>query len=361
MRDLANTTFKKLTLHSYEFFAHTFVGSLVSNTNKLVRSYETVGDFLVYNLFSEGSRLVISAAILFYFSTALGLIYLALIIAYASLYFFQIRERLTADNERNDAESATTGTLADALTNILTIKTFAQTKSERQHFGHYVDKEYDARHGVWQLGNVQRGIQRGMLTAFELFALGMALYLWHAGAITAGTIVLLQLYLLSAMDTVFNLSRNLTKTVSAISDASVMAKILEQPLSVTDPTRPEPSRMQTGAIAIQDMSFAYEGTNEVFTKFNLTIPAGQKVGLVGHSGSGKTTITKLLLRFIDVQAGCITIDGQDIRAIAQDDLRRAIAYVPQEPLLFHRTIGERAVPPAIADDFGASSQARQKH
>jgi ATP-binding cassette subfamily B protein len=118
-----------------------------------------------------------------------------------------------------------------------------------------------------------------------------------------------------------------------------MISMLEEPAELTDPEHPEPVRIQRGDIHFNAAVFRHDGADDpIFSGLDLHIKPGEKVGLVGHSGSGKTTLTRLLLRFSDIQGGTITIDGQDITAISQDDLRRHIAYVPQEPLLFHRSV-----------------------
>jgi ATP-binding cassette subfamily B protein len=238
------------------------------------------------------------------------------------------------------AESKTTGVLADALTNILSIKMFARNKAEQNYFTETVDAETGYVYESWVYQNYARAVQRGMAILFEIIALGVALWLWTRGEISAGTIVLLQLYLFSAFETIYNITRQMTRAMNALADANTMCEILAIEESVKDPKKPEPVRIKDGAINISEITFSYAESSEVFTNFSLTIPAGQKVGLVGHSGSGKTTITKLLLRFIDVDSGAITIDGQNIMHVKQDDLRSKIAYVPQDPLLFHRSIAE---------------------
>ena len=119
-----------------------------------------------------------------------------------------------------------------------------------------------------------------------------------------------------------------------------MVEILDQEIDIRDPENPEKCEIKNGNIVFENVSFEYKDGKDVFEKFNLEIPSGQKVGIVGHSGSGKTTITNLLLRFEDVTNGSVKIDGQDIRNITQDDLRSKISYVPQEPVLFHRTLKE---------------------
>jgi ABC-type multidrug transport system fused ATPase/permease subunit len=107
-----------------------------------------------------------------------------------------------------------------------------------------------------------------------------------------------------------------------------------------DPKNPEKPRIKEGHILFKDVSFEYNNGQKLLKNFNLEIKPGESIGIVGHSGAGKTTITKLLLRFSDISKGTITIDGQDIKNITQDDLRNTIAYVPQEPILFHRSIKE---------------------
>jgi ATP-binding cassette subfamily B protein len=129
----------------------------------------------------------------------------------------------------------------------------------------------------------------------------------------------------------------------AIGDAQSMLEVLAIEPSIKDPEHPQKSKISKGAITFDNMSFAHTGTNEddpLFNAMDLRIKASEKIGLIGHSGSGKTTLTRLLLRFSDVSDGAILIDGQNIASISQDDLRKSIAYVPQEPLLFHRSIRE---------------------
>lgn len=127
----------------------------------------------------------------------------------------------------------------------------------------------------------------------------------------------------------------------ALGDASDMVKILQTEPSIKDPENPLKSKIHRGEIDIENVTYTHMGkTKPLFNKLSLRIKAGEKIGLVGHSGSGKTTLTSLLLRFSDVDSGTIKVDGQDIRSIKQKDLRAKITYVPQEPLLFHRSIAE---------------------
>jgi ATP-binding cassette subfamily B protein len=125
-----------------------------------------------------------------------------------------------------------------------------------------------------------------------------------------------------------------------MTDMQEVIDIFDAPVDIRDRESPESLKMHDGHIVFNHVSFFYKDGNPVLKDFNLDIAPGERVGFVGHSGAGKTTITKLLLRFADTIEGSITIDGQDIKNITQNDLRSVISYVPQEPILFHRTIGE---------------------
>jgi len=164
--------------------------------------------------------------------------------------------------------------------------------------------------------------------------------LWLAGLISTGTVVLTQTYMVIIFDRMWDLGNSLTKFMKSAADMQEMVDIFEVKLDIADPKHPEKIRMGEGHVVFSDMTFSYPNGKEVFSGFNLDIKPGERIGLVGQSGAGKSTVTKLLLRFTDVTAGSITIDGQDIRAVTQDDLRNIISYVPQEPVLFHRTLRE---------------------
>jgi ATP-binding cassette subfamily B protein len=149
-------------------------------------------------------------------------------------------------------------------------------------------------------------------------------------------------YALSAIQQLFEFSSSGLRTYNrAFGDAVDMLLILERESEVRDPARPERSVVRAGEVRFDDVTFRHAGSSDpLFAGLDLCIAPGERVGLVGHSGAGKTSFTRLLLRFSDLDAGAILLDGQDIAAITQSDLREAIAYVPQEPLLFHRSIAE---------------------
>jgi ATP-binding cassette, subfamily B, bacterial len=174
-------------------------------------------------------------------------------------------------------------------------------------------------------------------------------------------LLLAQVYVTQLMASLWNLS-SLTRGIEQnFSDAAEMTEILELELDVKDPAKPQKLAVARGAIHFNHLDFSHSDADgePLFKDFDLAIKPGEKVGLVGHSGSGKTTLTRILLRFADVTKGAITIDSQDISKVRQADLRAAIAYVPQEPLLFHRSIHDNIAygkPQATAEEVAEAAR-----
>jgi ATP-binding cassette subfamily B protein len=200
----------------------------------------------------------------------------------------------------------------------------------------------------------------GILSAVALAVAVLSVVSYGANLATA---FLIFNYTSSIAGQLFTFSNNSLRNFNrSFGDASDMVDILALEPEILDPEEPEKLRIKGGSITFKDVTFTHAGADEsIFTNFNLTIKNGEKIGLVGHSGSGKTTFTRLLLRFSDIDGGSILIDDQNIARITQTDLHEQIAYVPQEPLLFHRSIYENIAyglaKPSMEDVRWAAKQA----
>ena len=224
--------------------------------------------------------------------------------------------------------------------NVVAVKTFAANKTEFKSFQLLSEDAREKTKKAWFFANRIDTLQ-GLLNFFVQSTVFYTLVrLWLNGSISAGTVVLIQAYMGLIFDRLWDLGNSLTRFMKSAAEMQEMVDIFEMPIDVLDPTHPETSRMHQGHIVFDDVSFAYSEGRTIFEHLNLDVKQGERIGLVGHSGAGKSTITKLLLRFTDVTGGAIRIDDQDIRNVTQDDLHRALSYVPQEPVLFHRTIHE---------------------
>src|SRR3989344_3673316 len=183
-------------------------------------------------------------------------------------------------------------------------------------------------------------IQHILIIIVQSVTLYLMIMLWLQGKISTGTIVLIETYMVMVSNDLWEFGNSLTRFMKSTADMKEMVDIFEITPDILDLKNPEALKIKNGHIVFKDVSFKYQSGQEVFNNFNLDIKPGERVGLVGHSGAGKSTITNLVLRFVDVVDGSIIIDGQDIRNVTQDDLRSTISFVPQESVLFHRTIRE---------------------
>jgi ATP-binding cassette subfamily B protein len=339
-RSIAQQVFNHLISQSADFHANQFAGSLVSQTNKLTGSYDRIADTTLFQVAPLFIGLVFVCAVMAGRAPLYAVLLLAISIIYivSAFYVTATVRRLSA--EQASAESHQTGVLADAVGNVMAIKSFAREENER--FEHATNTTYS------KLILVMRAFQKqqlyfsgvtGVLSAFSLLIAVISVVSLHANLATA---FLIFNYTSSIVGQLFSFSNNSLRNYNrAFGDASDMIDILGIQPEIKDPVHPEKLRIKRGQIDFNDVVFTHSGSEEaIFENFNLQIKNGEKIGLVGHSGAGKTTFTRLLLRFSDINSGAILIDGQKIADITQQDLHESIAYVPQEPLLFHRSILE---------------------
>ena len=372
LKRLADVTFEKLQRHAQKFFADSFGGALVAKSKRFVDSFDTLQDIFIFNIWMNGLTMIGILASLAWFAPLIAVLFMAWLILFVLVAIYFVKRKIKKDLAKANAQSNTTGVLADIVTNVMNLKMFASSNREIDQFKKVTNLEEEKRYDAWRFMMHQFVAQGTLIATFEIIGMVVAVKLWVAGSITSGTILLIQVYLFSLFERVWNLGRNMTNAMSAIADAQEMVDIFETPIDVQDIAKPEKCKIKEGAIEIKDISFSYHpapgGAGQVhegiFNNFSLSVKSGEKIGLVGHSGSGKTTITKLLLRFMDVDGGEIRIDGQNIAKISQDDLRRNISYVPQDPILFHRSLRENIAygkSDATQDEIVAAAKAANAH
>lgn len=342
LRDLARTVFQHLMNQSADFHANSFGGSLVSQTNKVMGSYVRIVDTTAYQVYPlllgliYASVLLVGRAPLF----VAGLITMTII--YMLVTIKVTKPTRLKSQIHASAESKQTGYLADAITNVMAVKSFAGSKHESQRFAKVTTRTHNLLLDLMRTIQVQMLYFSSLTRVVQIVALVTAVISVVVYKAEIGTVFLVLSFTASIADQLFTFSNNSLRNYNrSFGDAAEMTAILQLQPEITDPTRPEPSRIHKGVITFDDVTFTHNGNNNpLFENLNVKIKQGEKIGLVGHSGSGKTTLTKLLLRYSDIQSGSINIDGQSISAITQDDLHRSIAYVPQEPLMFHRSISD---------------------
>ncbi len=340
MKELNNSTFNRLLKHSYNFFSNNFSGSIVAKAKRFSKSFETFTDTVNFQIWFSLISMVGILTVLFIEVPVIAAVFLIWCLIYIGVTFLFIRKKIKMDIEESSADSSVTGVLADSILNILNIKIFASAKKEQNLFESVTSFQEKKRRKAWYFGNKQNIAQGALMATLQILIIFLNIYLWYKGAMSVGTIVLVQIYVFGLFDILWGLGRAITKAMQALTEMQEIVDVFETTPDIVDLEKPEKSKIKNGHILFDNVSFEYVDNHEVFTDFTLDIKPGERIGVVGHSGAGKSTITKLLLRFSDVKDGSIMIDGQDIRMITQDDLRDAISYVPQESILFHRSIRE---------------------
>lgn len=351
--DLHMRCFNYLANQSAQFHADKFGGSLVSQTNKFVGSYIRLADSFTFQVLPFVWTLIFTLAILGYRvpSFAVGIAIIAIMFVIISVASYsKIRHLNEVESETNTKLS---GHTADMISNVLAVKSFGAEQRELKGFEKLNLRAANATESVL-INTIRRDIGFGVvLSLLMTFMFISILYGQAVLGIGVGTMVLMLTYSMNLFGQLWQVN-SITRNYNRIyGDALPMAQILQGDTTVKDLNSPEKVRITNGEINFNAMSFSHDEAGEkLFDAFDLKIPAGQKIGLVGHSGSGKTSLTKLLLRFSDIDDGAIEIDGQNIAHIPQASLRKSIAYVPQEPLLFHRSLRENITygKPAATDE-----------
>jgi ATP-binding cassette subfamily B protein len=336
--DLAERSFAHIANQSEQFHLDNFGGALVADQTKFVSAYERLMDESVFSYFTTLVTVIfIIAALvwtLWWFVLALTL----MSVLYMVVGVRSRRREIPQSEETAQSHSRQTAQIADTVTNIATVRGFGREDHEDVLYegrtGRYVREERELMRLNMAGFFASETLNRLTLLVVVGFSI-VAVLAWKA---PVGTIFIVVTYTQSLLNRLHQVQRSLKNVVKSLGDARSMMAILDTEPTVLDVRRPLPLRVVQGAVEFAGVGFAYPGRDPLLVDFDLRIDPGQRVGLVGTSGSGKTTLSKLLLRFLDIDAGTILVDGQDISLVAQAELRRQITYVPQEPLLFHRTI-----------------------
>ncbi len=327
------------------FYTNNFVGTLTKKGLAFGRGFEIFTDTLLFNVVSAIIPIFFALAILWTYSPWIPLVLLFWIATALAVGIPIIRRRSKLVAIRHDAGSKMAGKLADAMTNMPAIKAFASEKREMDLFGKYADDLAKKAKRTWDYQNLRFDTAISPIYVASNTA-GLVLAILFAGrlGLEPGMIFVVFAYYAQVTQNFWRVTHVYRNIESSVSEAAELTQLFLDPPSVRDKKKASPIKINGAEIEFADVSFRYiDTTNErasFLSEFNLKIAGGEKIGLVGPSGGGKSTITKLLLRLSDVQSGKITIDNQDISEVTQESLRRAIAYVPQDPLLFHRSLFE---------------------
>ena len=331
---------------SSSYFENTLSGKIAHRAMLLPDQVIMLFDMMVFDFIPGACFFGFVAAYFYVASPSFCAAAVVAIVLYFGISLLVGRECTRRAVAANEAKAAVTGRMVDVLTNIRNVFFFANQPLEDEQLKHYTGEERDRRRASYRSVVRLRCVQYVMDIAMWIVFVGGALYSWVHGLIGAGDFVMITALTSSLLQTAYNLGQRIPEFYDQMGSARESIDTLIVPATVTDKPGAPALKVERGAIHFERVAFAYEvpsagegrPSRNVVKDFELIIPAGQRIGLVGPSGAGKTTLMGLLMRMHDVVEGAIRIDGIDIREVTQESLRRSIALIPQDTTLFHRSL-----------------------
>ncbi len=342
------------------FFHDNFAGSLTKRVLSFASRFEQTADTLVFEVVGNFVPLAFGSFVLWRYDPWLVVVLVGMIAVTSLAVVPIIRRRQALVDRREAAIARVAGHVADSLTNMDTVRAFA---AERREAAEHRSRVAQARWLMlrsWDYHNLRVDtVIAPMSVLTNGLGLLLAAVLATRGAGVAAIVVVFSYYA-NATRIMFEFGRIYRNLESSMTEAAQFTALLRTPATVLDPVHPQPLSFRPAEIRFERVTFGYSSGEPLFDELDLVVPAGTRVGLVGRSGGGKSTLTRLLLRMTDIDGGRILIGGQDIRDLSQADLRSQIAYVPQDPAMFHRSLRDNiafARPDATEAEIRAAAEA----
>jgi ATP-binding cassette subfamily B protein len=331
--------FEHLTGHSSSYFQDRFAGSLSNKITNAASGVLQLLSHLLWQFLPLFFSILTNAYVLYLASGILSIVFVVWLIIFIATNYFLVNgiAKLSFDNA--SASSALKGKIVDSSSNISAVHQGGHNRFEQKYVSEYV-KAYRASHlKVWRTSEWVLVTNNAMLALFVASMISTSVYLITIDAMSVGSLAMVITLLVSLQASLTFLSVNATHVIRQYGQIKEGLEELLVPHDIVDKENAQPLAIAGGELSFRNVTFAYND-DPVFKDLNLTIPAGQRLGLVGPSGAGKSTLVSMLLREYEIQKGEILIDGQNIQQVMQESLRKNIALVPQDISLFHRKIAE---------------------
>lgn len=325
---------------SYHYFQTHFAGDLATKIRDVSKGTSELTINVVERFFHSFLALSIAITTLMILHWQLGCILFSWVVLYCIISLLVSKAVVQKAERYSHASSRVVGRIVDMLANMVTVRLFNAANYERDKLEKRTDDVVNKERAVhWLLFSIW--FFQGVSFLLVLFGCGLfLLFGFRDGRVTVGDFGLLFSIIYNIIDALWNLAKDIGKTSEYAGLVAQGLRVITVPQGILDVENASNLEVERGEIRFEKVCFAYKQSQEFFKNMSVTIPAGQKVGLVGYSGSGKTTFVNLILRFFDVQSGSILIDDQNIAQVTQESLRANIGMIPQDPVLFHRSLIE---------------------
>ncbi len=362
IKNIYDHAFSYMQRHSYGFFSNSFTGTLVSRINKLTTSFDVVVSNTLENVIELLLQLSVALILISQVSASISAIILVWVLLFTVISYYTSKYAYKLDRIADDYDSKLSGKIADAIANHFNITLFAKHTDEDKRIQESTTVCSQAQIKSWNAYIIASSVPSMLIIVLEVIVTYIFIQSWKEGALTAGDFVLLQTLLLQIYGEIRHIGSFMRRMASSFSDAAEGVKILTTPHEIRDSEDAGSLKVEEGRIEVKNLQFGYSKEKAVYQNFSLTIEPGKRVALVSKSGGGKSTLVKLLLRLYNIPENAIFIDGQDIMKVTLESLRKSISLVPQEPVLFHRTLRENiayAKPEATIEEI--IEAAKQAH
>lgn len=366
MRNVTQDGFHRAQRFSTDWHANSFAGSTVRKITRGMWAFDTLNDVLLLQLLPSLAVLVGTMLMLGWHWPVLGVVMGIGAIAYVAMTIvLATRWASPAAALSNAWDTKLGGLLSDAIGSNAVVKAFGAEDREEGRVGALLAKWQKRTRRTWLRYTWSGSAQIAVLWAIRAAITGTALWLWWQGAATPGDVTFVLASYFVVHGYLFDIGFHIHHLQRSVNEMEELVELHEQPLGIEDQAGAVPIRVTAGEVRFDDVTFRYNGhETPLYEHLDLLIGGGERVGLVGHSGSGKTTFVKLIQRLYDVNDGRVMIDGQDVSHATQQSLRAQIAIVQQEPILFHRSLAENiayARPGASRAEVEAAAQLANAH
>ena len=337
---IRTAVFDYVQLHSNEYFANNFAGNISNKISNLPTSCHIILEMLIEPFLTAILYVSFVIVMFFHINALFAWIFLTWLCLHALITFSILMKGNKLWEIHSEAVSTLNGKIVDVLTNISNVRLFSKNKYESQYLTAYLKDEVNkSQKAMWniELANIAYAINGSFLIIGTTY---MLIYAWGHRWISLGDFTQIGMQTIWSLGWVWHISFMLTQFTRELGTVKNSLKLINVKHELVDKPNAPSLIVKKGEIQFKDVCFYYRKKSIVFNHLNVTIHPGEKIGLVGFSGSGKSTFVNLILRFYDLQSGQIQIDNQTIAEVTQDSLRSQISMIPQDPSLFHRSLME---------------------